>query len=713
MATVSDITTTPVSGMNHIDAMLDIGPDWNFLTGNAANTIYYTFSILSGNEADRSGQQSFSASQQVATRTAFSYLAEITGIKFVETAVGTNAQIHLANVNLEGSTTTGLCSWNAPYSYSSGNVLVDYKPNAYVYLDNVEWNAQNQNLTPGSEGYETLLHELGHALGLKHPFEDDIRLPSSLDNTSYTLMSYNRVGGPHSTFSPYDIAALDWLYGRDGLGGALGIGSTNKAIYLTGTDGAETLTGTAFDDTLQGNGGNDVINGGNGNDTAVFMGARGNYSFTNNADGSLTVASALEGVDTLVAIEQLRFAGNVTVARANVVDTTPPTVPVFTVAKNGQGYLSTGNTPVVSGQAEANAIVRIYNGNQLIGEGRSDEKTGIFSIVTNAFADGRGYSLQVTATDAAGNVSPFSAPVSFHVDSTPPATPTSSFALAANGNQPVFEGKAEAGTTLQLVADAAEVGRTTVSADGTWKIASAPLPNGTYKWLASSFDIADNAASAGAYLDFTINSALNQAGNASNNSFTLGAGNNAVDGMGGIDTVVYAGARADYTVARGLWGTTVTAKGGSEGTDGLYNVERLKFSDGWKAIDIDGVAGQVYRLYESVLGRPAEAAGQGYWMWRMESTGASLLQVAEEFMKQPEFATLYGANPTEAQFVRQLYLNILNREPDAAGYEYWLDVINDTNRADVIVGFSEGFENMAQVIEVIGSGINYTPWTQA
>ena len=124
MATVSDITTTPLSGMNHIDAMLDIGPDWNFLTVNAANTIYYTFSVFSANEADRTGQQSFSASQQVATRTAFSYLADITGIKFVETAVGTNAQIHLANINLEGSTTTGLCSWNAPYSYSSGNVLV-------------------------------------------------------------------------------------------------------------------------------------------------------------------------------------------------------------------------------------------------------------------------------------------------------------------------------------------------------------------------------------------------------------------------------------------------------------------------------------------------------------------------------------------------------------------------------------------------------------
>ena len=31
-------------------------------------------------------------------------------------------------------------------------------------------------LVPGSEGYAALLHEIGHALGLKHPFEGDIRL---------------------------------------------------------------------------------------------------------------------------------------------------------------------------------------------------------------------------------------------------------------------------------------------------------------------------------------------------------------------------------------------------------------------------------------------------------------------------------------------------------------------------------------------------------
>ena len=38
--------------------------------------------------------------------------------------------------------------------------------------------------------YETFLHELGHALGLKHPFEGTT-LPAEFDNTRYTIMSYN------------------------------------------------------------------------------------------------------------------------------------------------------------------------------------------------------------------------------------------------------------------------------------------------------------------------------------------------------------------------------------------------------------------------------------------------------------------------------------------------------------------------------------------
>jgi len=35
-ATVTDVTTTPFSGLNHIDALLDKGPDWNFLSNSTA-----------------------------------------------------------------------------------------------------------------------------------------------------------------------------------------------------------------------------------------------------------------------------------------------------------------------------------------------------------------------------------------------------------------------------------------------------------------------------------------------------------------------------------------------------------------------------------------------------------------------------------------------------------------------------------------------------
>jgi serralysin len=77
MATVSDVTTTPLSGLNHIDALLDSGPDWNYLS-NASNTLRYTFSVASGNEVAQAGEtlpyngnlQAFTAAQQAATRTA-------------------------------------------------------------------------------------------------------------------------------------------------------------------------------------------------------------------------------------------------------------------------------------------------------------------------------------------------------------------------------------------------------------------------------------------------------------------------------------------------------------------------------------------------------------------------------------------------------------------------------------------------------------------
>ncbi len=87
-----------------------------------------------------------------------------------------------------------------------------------------------ENWTPGTISFETLLHEIGHALGFKHPFADPDdptakTLPPVLDSIMHTIMSYtysNLQGEEGNEFSFHpttpmvlDIAAMQYLYGAN------------------------------------------------------------------------------------------------------------------------------------------------------------------------------------------------------------------------------------------------------------------------------------------------------------------------------------------------------------------------------------------------------------------------------------------------------------------------------------------------------------------
>lgn len=121
------------------------------------------------------------------------------------------------------------------YAYSRGGVEHEddlawtYLPSDTAYGGDVWFNVDGSSATeewlPGRYTHLAVLHETGHAIGLKHPFEPESRsratLPAELDSRSYTVMSYSAWGGDKTTKFSYepttpmvlDIAAVQHLYG--------------------------------------------------------------------------------------------------------------------------------------------------------------------------------------------------------------------------------------------------------------------------------------------------------------------------------------------------------------------------------------------------------------------------------------------------------------------------------------------------------------------
>lgn len=208
-----------------------------------------------------------------------------------------------------------------------------------------------------------------------------------------------------------------------------------------------------------------------------------------------------------------------------------------------------------------------------------------------------------------------------------------------------------------------------------------------------------------------------------------GMGNDMLDGGAGLDTAVFGSNRAGYTLTKTSSG--MTAASASEGTDTLINIERLQFTDKTIAFDIDGKAGQAYRLYQAAFDRVPDQGGLGDWIEGMDR-GMGLSQVATGFINSAEFKALYGNNPTNSEFVTLLYDNVLHRAPDTAGYNDWMNGLSSgMTREQALIGFSESTENkvalmafdmdgnMGQVYRLYQAAFDRTPdvggvgdWTQ-
>jgi hypothetical protein len=201
-------------------------------------------------------------------------------------------------------------------------------------------------------------------------------------------------------------------------------------------------------------------------------------------------------------------------------------------------------------------------------------------------------------------------------------------------------------------------------------------------------------------------------GNGGNDRLAGGDGKDMLDGGAGVDTAVFSGSRANFSVAKTSTGYTITALSGSAGADSLTSIERFAFDDASVGMDFSGVGGQAYRIYQAAFNRTPDLAGLGYWLYYMDR-GVSLLEVSAGFVDSAEFKALYGATPTNSEIVARLYQNVLHRAGEAAGLAYWTNILDNKldSVASVLAQFSESAENVAALVGVADAGFTFTPYS--
>lgn len=238
----------------------------------------------------------------------------------------------------------------------------------------------------------------------------------------------------------------------------------------------------------------------------------------------------------------------------------------------------------------------------------------------------------------------------------------------------------------------------------------------TYAYLLSGNDTITGSAGNDGLIGYAGNDTI-RAGAGNDNLAGL-SGNDQIDGGLGLDSVLFVGARANFSVARTDAGFTVTDKTGAEGTDTLVNVERIIFSDlvgnlSGLALDVgaDGLGGKAYRLYQAAFNRTPDTPGLSFWMHSLDQ-GASLVSIAQGFIQSKEYQDTYAPGLSSRDLVSKYYQNILHRAPEQGGLDFWSGALDSkaASTAEVLAGISESKENIDGTAAVIGNGFEYLPW---
>lgn len=232
------------TGNTRIDALLTGSTNWWHDDSNVSGTAgaagmsnakhEITFSFMTTANSLRTndvrGFQAMNAAAKQAARDALAQAAAVANLTFTEVESGGNIQFG----------TNNQLGKSGGYAYTPNSSGANI---ASVYIANDVFNQETTDWSPGTHAWATMVHEVGHALGLKHPGAYNAGggktpgpyLPKSEDNTRYSIMSYNDPadanvgatrdlgGGRYSvsiqqvqpwTYQMDDISTLQYMYGR-------------------------------------------------------------------------------------------------------------------------------------------------------------------------------------------------------------------------------------------------------------------------------------------------------------------------------------------------------------------------------------------------------------------------------------------------------------------------------------------------------------------
>jgi Ca2+-binding RTX toxin-like protein len=178
------------------------------------------------------------------------------------------------------------------------------------------------------------------------------------------------------------------------------------------------------------------------------------------------------------------------------------------------------------------------------------------------------------------------------------------------------------------------------------------------------------------------------------------AGNDFIEGGDGIDTLVVSALPSQYQ-----WnGSTLS---GIDGIDTLKSIEYIRFGEFLgndqlvtnlmpsQLVDPDGNGPRVSQakellqgisdLYIAYFNRSPDLEGLMYWFKELNNGSWTLSQVSSSFTDQPEYRAAYPAGSSNREFIEQIYQNLFDRAPDAEGWDYWENDLNNGSPRDVFI----------------------------